>query len=72
MRLSIPDHRREWVAAVRRNRMLIADAFDREDWTAVARLAEGMGRAARLIVMLDELLVGEDNIGVLRPQQSKP
>ena len=59
MRLNLPDRRREWVAAIRRNRMLASDAVDREDWAAVARLADGMGRAARLVGLLEELLVGE-------------
>jgi len=39
--------------------MLASDAVDREDWAAVARLADGMGRAARLVGLLEELLVGE-------------
>ena len=63
MRLSISDRRREWVTAVRRNHMLVADAVDRGDWTTVARLAEGTGRAARLLVLLEDLLVEEQPAG---------
>ena len=72
MQTSVYDRRREWATAVRRNHSLMADAIDREDWAAVARLAEGAGRAARLLVLLEDLcrsLVGPDGVGVLGSPQ---